>query len=49
MSTTYIYIYIVPDVPDTSGECKNHIGPPKKMMDIDIGPIMLGDKKGIIE
>ena len=24
----YIYIDIVPDVPDTSGESKNNIGPP---------------------
>ena len=28
MLLTYIYLDIVPDVPDTSGESKNNIGPP---------------------
>ena len=27
MTYTYIYVDIVPDVPDTSGESKNNIGP----------------------
>ena len=38
MLLTYIYIDIVPDVPDTSGESKNNIGPPSSGPKIHQGP-----------
>ena len=48
MLLTYIYLDIVPDVPDTSGESKNNIGPPSggpKSITEDLAVVLQNQKK----